>query len=126
MIYKVSGLKLASLFICFFIYNGLNGQVKIPLDSVGVYVNKTVVVCGKIFSTNTDEKTGTVFLDMGRKYPNAKLTLVIFQADLKNFRENPETFYRDKNICLTGVIKRYKEKSEIIIKEFGKISIQSN
>ena len=93
------------------------GQTKISLDSVKFYLNKNVIVCGKVFSTKTDEVTGTVFLDVGGKYPNAKLTVVIFQADLKNFEVNPEEFFREKDICVTGMIKKYKRKIEIVVRD---------
>lgn len=113
------------LFIGFFlIANTLVGQRKISIDSVQYYIGKEVIVCGKVYSTKTDAQTGTVFLDMGGKYPNAKLTIVIFQADLKNFKINPEFFYKDKQICITGEIKEYKSKIQIVVRQENMIQIE--
>lgn len=63
-----------------------------------------------------------MFLDIDGKYPNSKLTVVIFQDDLKNFKEYPERFYKDKQICITGEIKEYKKKIEIVMKEEKEIT----
>jgi len=64
------------------------------------------------------------FLNLGANYPNSLLTIVIFTRDKANFKEPIESLYTDKNICVTGTIKEYKGKPEIIITRPQDILIQ--
>ena len=52
---------------------------------------------------------------MGAAYPQSPLTLVIDEASRKNFIIKPEEFYSDKEVCVSGVIKEFKGKPQIII-----------
>lgn len=99
-------------------------QRNIPIDSVQFFKDQLVQVCAKVDQTFFDKETGTTFLNLGGRYPNAKLVIVIFIADLENFSENPEIFYRGKRICVTGVVKPYKDGMEIAAKDGGQIKLQ--
>jgi micrococcal nuclease len=57
-------------------------------------------------------------------YPNDLFTVVIFAKDKSNFKEAPEVMYNDKNICVTGVVKKYKDKPEIIVSSPDQITIE--
>ena len=74
-------------------------------------------VCGKIFTTRyfADSKDPITLLNMGAAFPNQQLTVMITAEARKEFKEAPETFYKDKNICVTGKVIIYKDKPEIII-----------
>lgn len=74
-------------------------------------------------TTNTDHETGTVFLDLGGVCPHAKLTIVIFEEDLKNFPEHPEEKYRDKVVCVTGTISKYKERYQVVVKNKASLKL---
>jgi DNA/RNA endonuclease YhcR with UshA esterase domain len=50
--------------------------------------------------------------------------LVIFAGDKANFKEPIESLYTDKNICVTGTLKEYNNKPEIIISKPGDITIE--
>jgi DNA/RNA endonuclease YhcR with UshA esterase domain len=54
------------------------------------------------------------YLNLGADFPNSKLTIVIFQKDLVNFPLKPSDKYKGMNVCVTGAVKKYKEKLEII------------
>ena len=55
------------------------------------------------------------FINLGAAYPNSLLTVVIFTKDKSKFKEAPEAMYADKTICLTGELKEYNNKPEIIV-----------
>ena len=97
-------------------------QTKIGIDSVNEHVGEKVTVCAKVYGTKALEKV--TFLNLGAAYPDSKLTIVIFAKDISNFKVTPDQMYEDKNICVTGVIKEYQGKPEIIISSSNEISVQ--
>jgi len=90
-------------------------QTKIPIDSVNSHKGQWVTVCGKVYGTKFLGKSQMTFIDLGARYPNALLTIVIFEKARAYFPESPETLYVDKQICVTGVIKEYKDKMQIVV-----------
>lgn len=72
-----------------------------------------MTVCSKVYGTKSLEKV--TFIDLGAKYPNSLLTVVIFAKDRDNFKQQPDLMYSGKNICVTGVVKEYRGKPEIIV-----------
>jgi micrococcal nuclease len=54
------------------------------------------------------------FLDMGQPYPNEAFTAVIFGSDRVKFGE-PEATLAGKRICVTGQVRNYRGKPEIIL-----------
>jgi hypothetical protein len=91
-------------------------QKNIDIEDVSKYVNDSVIVCSKIYGGKFLEnvKGSPTFLDVGAKYPNAPLTLVIWGDIRKQFHQAPELLY-NKDVCIYGVIKMYKGKLEIVI-----------
>ena len=89
-------------------------QFKVPLDSLNQYIGKRVTVCSEVYGIKTTDKV--TFINVGAKYPNAPLTIVIFKKDLDaNFTTSPEKLYGNQPICVTGVVKDYKGKTEIVV-----------
>jgi hypothetical protein len=102
---------LAGLFTTTF----LSAQTQISIDSVSAYIGKTVKVCDKVAGTFVTKGDKPVtYLNLGADFPNSKLTIVIFQKDLPNFPITPSDHYKGLNVCVSGKVKKYKEKLEII------------
>ena len=97
----------------------------VPLDSVGKYDGKTITICGKVQGTyvSKGEKKIT-YLDFGKPYPNAVLRVVIFEGDWVNFKYTPSEFLKNKNVCITGKVKIYKGKPEMIIEKEEQVKIE--
>lgn len=109
-----------------FITTFLSAQTQISIDSVSAYIGKTVKVCDKVagtFVTKSDKPL--TYLNLGADYPKAKLTIVIFQKDLVNFSFTPSDHYKGMSVCVTGEIKKYKEKIEIIVNRPEQIEIMN-
>ena len=98
------------------------GQFKISIDSVTKHYGERVTVCSKVYGTKALEKV--TFINLGAAYPKSLLTLVIFTKDKSKFKEAPEAMYADKTICVTGELKEYNNKPEIIISSPEQITIQ--
>lgn len=98
----------------FFTVAVVSAQYKVPLDSLKQFVGKSVTVCDEVYGVKTTDKV--TYINVGAKYPNAPLTIIIFKKDLEaNFKEQPEKLYGNQHICVTGVVKEYKGKTEIIV-----------
>ena len=98
------------------------GQTKISIEDASKHYGEKVTICSKVYGTKALEKV--TFIDLGAAYPNSLLTVVIFAKDRTNFKEAPDAMYNDRNICVTGVVKPYKGKPEIIVSSPDEISIQ--
>ncbi len=97
----------------------------VALDSVAKYEGKTITVCSKVLGTHVSsgEKKNTT-LNFGKPYPDNTFTVFIAESDLTNFKYNPSEFLKDKTICITGTVKMYKDKPEIIVSKEEQIKIQ--
>jgi len=96
-----------------------NGDI-VAWEDAGQYVGKQVTVEGKIvLSKNTGKVCYLNFHPNYKKY----LTAVIFASDLPKFPMNPDKFYLNKTVKITGVIKEYQGRPEIILNSPSQISI---
>lgn len=113
------------LFFTFLFADITNAQTKINLDDVSKHIGDSVTVCGPVASIRYFENSNRkpTFLNIGDKYPNQKITLVIWEDVRKNFKEAPESLL-NKKICITGRIILYKEKPEIVIERPEQVTLE--
>ncbi len=97
----------------------LQPEVISYLDASRFY-GKTKTVEGTIVVTNN---TGKVcFLNFNKDWKRY-FTAVIFASDFGKFPANPEDYYLNRKVRITGLIKEYKGKPEIIVKNPSQIEI---
>nr|WP_315175936.1 S1/P1 nuclease [uncultured Flavobacterium sp.] len=96
------------------VQDNVEKSVGIDVTKASEYEGKLVSICAKVFSTKVLDSNGMTFLNVGGAYPNSPLTVVIYSDKLQNFSFKPSEYYKLKNICITGRIKIYKGKPEII------------
>lgn len=97
----------------------------VSLDSLKYYEGKKVTVCTKVKGVYVSNKTKkTTFINFGKPYPNHTFVVVIFEKDLVNFSYDPSKKLKDKNICITGIVKMYKGLPEIIATKEEQIVIK--
>jgi len=84
------------------------------------HYGKYMTVEGTIVSTKCFPKV--CFLNFDKNYKTT-FTAVIFASDLPKFPSNPDQYYLNKKVKVTGTIKEYKGKPEIIVKEQDQIKI---
>jgi DNA/RNA endonuclease YhcR with UshA esterase domain len=82
------------------------------------HVGETATVCGVVASAKyaASSRSQPTFLDFDKPYPNAAFTVVIFGDNRGRFGA-PETSLRGKHICVTGQIRDYRGKPEIILND---------
>lgn len=86
-----------------------------PEDAAG-HVGETATVCGVVASGKflANSHSQPTVLELDRAYPNAVFTAVIFGEDRAKFG-TPEKSLRGKRICVTGSIRLYRGKPEIVL-----------
>lgn len=89
----------------------------VSIDSVHQYVNQTVTICDKIYGGIFLDKSKKklTLLNMGGVYPKQKITVLIPDTCRFLFSKAPETNFKYKNVCITGMILLYNEKYEIVL-----------
>lgn len=105
------------LVVALYITGKAGAQQTIPMTALNAHVGDSVTVCTKIYGGIYLERSkGTpTLLNAGDNYPNNPLTVLIWPDVRQQFKDSPEVFYKDKEVCITGKIILYKEKPEIII-----------
>ena len=93
-----------------------NAQTNIKLEEVSNHINDSVTVCGQVNDMRYFEssKNSPTFLNIGGKYPNQLLTVVIWGDVRKQFKNNPDEL-KGKQVCITGRIILFKDRPEIVI-----------
>lgn len=95
----------------------------IPATEVSKHIGENGTVCGKVYGGKFLGPKGPTFINMGAPYPQSPFTVVIFNADRANFSYKPEDYLDGKEICVTGLIKEYKGKAEIVVTKEAQIVI---
>ena len=101
--------------------NAVSAQIKISIEDVSKHIGDSVTVCSQVFGTKATEKI--TYINLGAAYPVSPLTIIIFAKDNANFKDAPSSLYSNKKLCVTGTIKDYKGKIEIIVTKPEDISI---
>jgi DNA/RNA endonuclease YhcR with UshA esterase domain len=100
-------------------------QQTITAEEAENYIGQVKTVCGKVASAKYAERSNgqPTFLNLNDPYPFQPLTIVIWGSDRDKFENPPETFYSDKNLCVTGTISSHKGTPQIIVNEPSQITI---
>lgn len=80
-------------------------------------------VCGTVVSTKFSEKSGAVFLNLDKKFPNHIFSVTIWKDARTNFSYLPEVELKGKKICLTGRIENKRGTPTLNITNEKKIEI---
>ncbi|MCJ8209166.1 hypothetical protein MUY27_05565 [Mucilaginibacter sp. RS28] len=98
-------------------------QTTIPAKEAAKHINETVTICDKIADGRYFANSQTTLLNVGNVHPNELLTLVIKGDDRKKFEQEPEKFFLNKKVCITGKIIDFKGRPEIVITEASQITL---
>jgi len=89
-------------------------------DEADKYYGQTVTVTGKIVAAHNSGKA--CFLNFHQNWKKY-FTAVIFTSDFYKFPANPEEYYLNREVKITGLVKEYQGKPEIILKDRFQIEI---
>jgi hypothetical protein len=88
------------------------------------HVGETQTVCGKVASARyaPRSKGQPTFLNLDEPYPNQIFTILIWGENRSKFGQ-PESQYRDADVCVTGKITSYRGTPEIVATETSQIVV---
>jgi len=95
----------------------------VPLEEAGRHIGRLVRVRGDL--RRVRERDGTVFMELGHEERQG-LKLVIFKGALRAFKSagiDPSGF-SGSAVSVTGVVRRYKGRAEIILVDPGQVSLR--
>lgn len=104
----------------------VSAQQSITADQAASNIGKKMTVCGKVVSTKflSRSKGQPTLLNLDKPFPNQIFTVLIWGSDRNRFKESPEDMYNSKTICVTGLIKEFKGKPEVIVNDPEQIKIK--
>lgn len=92
----------------------------INLKESGNYVGEYKCVEGKVVNVYISKK-GTIFFDFCRNYKTCPFSAVIFKSNAGKFSHPKQ--YQNKIVRITGLIRTYKSRPEIILNDPSQIKI---
>jgi DNA/RNA endonuclease YhcR with UshA esterase domain len=97
-----------------------------PIDA-HKYIGMEKTVCGRVASATYAVRTKgrPTFLNLDQPYPKQIFTVLIWGSDRNKFKNPPESFFRGKRICVTGIIKSFRGKPEIVVRSPEQIIVKS-
>jgi len=113
---NASGVTAASAIFCLWAFS-TSAATMAPGDAAS-HVGESATVCGVVASAKfaANSRSQPTFLDLDRPYPNPVFTAVIFGDDRPKFGA-PEKSLQGTRVCVTGVIRLYRGKPEIILND---------
>ena len=109
------------IFLLFILSCGYSciAQLKIKPDEAKYHVGEKLIVIGKVEQINHSAKA--TFLNIGGKYPDNAFVGVIFNSDKDSFKNIDSC--KGKEVEISGTIKNYKGRQEIILHGCNQINI---
>jgi hypothetical protein len=86
------------------------------------YIGKSITVEGPVGEVHHAASGKATFVDMGGRYPNNVFTGVLFSGDAPKFPDIDSL--AGKTIDITGVIKLYQGRPEIILNDPEQIKVK--
>jgi hypothetical protein len=105
-----------ALILAFTVLAHAQAQKKLSASEAKDHFGETATVCGNVVSTHyaARSKGSPTFLNLDEPYPKQIFTILIWGSDRPKFGD-PETKYRNKSVCVTGMIKNYRGGPEIVV-----------
>ena len=86
------------------------------------HIGETATIEGPVSGTHVDARSGAGFIDMGGRYPNQTFTGFIPRGALGRFGDLSR--YEGKSLGITGTVRDYRGRPEIILSDPGQVHAQ--
>src|SRR3954469_25482245 len=94
------------------------GKDCIPFEQAPEFIGKTICVTGRVMKVGQSGR-GSMFLDFCNDYRKCPFVVIVFQSNLKNVGD--VRALEGKDIEITGKIKEWDDRAEIILKNSGQL-----
>lgn len=90
-------------------------EQKLSATEAAQHIGEHATVCGAVASTRYAQRSKgqPTFLNLDQPYPNQIFTVVIWGEDRSKFGA-PEEKYTGKRVCVSGDIREYRGRPEVI------------
>lgn len=97
----------------------------VNLSDVSKHIGDSVRLCGKVYNTRYFETTRNrpTVLDVNSSHVN-QLNVIIYDQDRKNFPNSPESLYKNKDVCIIGVVESYNNIPQIVVRNADQIMVK--
>jgi DNA/RNA endonuclease YhcR with UshA esterase domain len=98
---------------------------KPTLEDIALYVGDSITVKGQVFSAKyfAESATNPTLLNLGAPFPDQPLTVVIEKENRPFFEPNPELFYLNKEVSVTGKVELFKGKPQITVRSKAQLQM---
>jgi hypothetical protein len=102
------------------------GDSSISANEAPPYIGQEAKVCGRVVDSRYAQTSrgSPTFLNFDRPYPNHVFTVVIWGSDRGSFPSSPETYYRGKRVCASGLIEPYQGKPQIVAMSDSQLEVE--
>ena len=99
--------------------------IGIPAAQAKAHIGERNTVCGVVAGGRYLEssKAKTTFLNLDKPYPDNSFTILIPETVRNKFKGAPEEMFKDKMVCVTGLIKDYKGMPEIVLADPSDLTV---
>jgi len=99
----------------------------IPASEAYKYVGKNKTVSGTVVAARyaAESRGQPTFLNFEEPHPNQVFGVVIWGSDRSKFETPPDSAFLGRQLRVTGLIKKYQGKPQIIVTDPGQIVIKS-
>jgi len=97
----------------------------VNISDVAKHIGDSVRLCATVYNTRYFEtaRNRPTVLDVNSSHAN-QLNVIIYDQDRKNFPNSPESLYKNKDVCITGVVESYNNIPQIVVRTADQISVK--
>jgi hypothetical protein len=86
------------------------------------YIGDIAIVYGDILATEYSPENDEYYLYIGQYFPNQDFSIVVPGNIAREYSVNPDLYFQNAHIAVSGLITSYNNKPEIIVKRASQLS----
>jgi TonB family protein len=100
---------------------------RINVKDIGQFIGDSVLFCSKVFNTRYFESSADkpALLDLNETFSSQPLNAVVWEQDRKNFSNAPELLYKNKEVCISGVVVLQNNLPQITLHRREQITVKT-
>ena len=125
---RASTAALVPLILCLIGCGGSQPPSRIAPEQTAEHLGREITVCGNVVQAVYEFGTRgrPTLLYLGSASPDPVMTVVIWGRDRHRFDPPPDVLYRDRRICVTGVIRRFQNRPQIVVRWPNEIALDDD
>jgi exonuclease VII large subunit len=117
---ELKNIKYLIVVISIIMFSNINAQKTYTPEEAKDHLDEVIIIKGEVTQVSTT-RAGQVYFNMGGKYPQNKFSAVILKTNVSKFDNIKD--YEGKIVEVTGKVKIYNSKPEIVLEKKEQIKI---